>query len=187
MKVYIFGASGSGTSTLGRELGSRGFKWLDTDDFFWMPTDPMYTTKRPIEERIRLIKAELEANENVALSGSVGSSRTPWGAPLFDLFDLAVFIYTPPEIRIQRLRDREYREFGDRIRPGGDMYENHTEFVEWAKQYDIVAEEYTIRSRATDEAVIRDYLKCPVLRLDGTADVAANADLVIRTLETMEK
>lgn len=187
MKVYIFGASGSGTSTLGRELGRRGFRWLDTDDFFWMPTDPMYTTKRPIPDRIALITSALGEQEDAVLSGSVGSKKEPWGAPLLGLFDLAVFIYTPPDVRIQRLRDREYREFGDRIRPGGDMYENHTEFVEWAKKYDTATEEYSIRSRVTDEAVIRDYLKCPVLRLDGTANAAENAELVIKTLETMEK
>lgn len=186
MKVYIFGASGSGTSTLGRELGRRGFKWLDTDDFYWMPTDPMYTTKRPVADRIAMISAELAAQENVALSGSVGSSNPVWGAPLLGLFDLAVFIYTPQDERIRRLRDRERREFGDRILPGGDMYENHTEFVEWAKKYD-TGGEYEIRSRATDEAVIRDYIRCPTLRLDGTANVAENADQVIKTLESMEK
>lgn len=186
MKVYIFGASGSGTSTLGRELGRRGFRWLDTDDFFWMPTDPMYTIKRPVADRIALITSALGEQEDAVLSGSVGSSNPIWGAPLLDLFNLAVFIYTPQDVRIQRLRDREYMEFGDRIRPGGDMFENHTEFVEWAKKYD-TGEAYTIRSRATDEAVIRDYLKCPVLRLDGTANVAENAERVIKTLETMER
>ena len=50
--VHIYGPCGSGTSTLGREIGRRlGFRFLDTDDFFWMPTDPQYTQKRPLEDR----------------------------------------------------------------------------------------------------------------------------------------
>ncbi len=184
MRVYIFGASGSGTSTLGRELGKRGFRWLDTDDFYWMPTDPMYTTKRPAGERVRLITAELDAQENAVLSGSVGSSNPMWGKPLLGLFDLAVFVYTPADLRIKRLRDREYRKFGDRIRPGGDMYEEHEEFVRWAAKYD-EGGEYEIRSLATDEAVIRDHIKCPVLRLRGDDDVLENADKVIETLRNI--
>ena len=41
--VHIYGPCGSGTSPLGREIGRRlGFRFLDTDDFFWLPTDPQY-------------------------------------------------------------------------------------------------------------------------------------------------
>ena len=36
--VHIYGPCGSGTSTLGREIGRRlGFRFLYTDDFFWLP------------------------------------------------------------------------------------------------------------------------------------------------------
>lgn len=60
MRIHIFGASGSGTTTLGRELSSRlGIVHLDTDDYYWFPTDPPFTAKRPIAERIELLKNEL--------------------------------------------------------------------------------------------------------------------------------
>ncbi len=186
MKVYIFGASGSGTSTLGRELGGRGFRWLDTDDFFWMPTDPPYTTPRDRAERVRLLTEQLLKEGDVCQSGSVGSSEPMWGEPLLELFDLAVFIYTPSELRLKRLEMREYEYFGDRIREGGDMYKEHVEFMEWNARYDTAAA-WTQRSLATDEAVMAKYLKCPILRLDGTANVAENANLVIETLKTLEK
>ena len=62
--VHIYGPCGSGTSTLGREIGRRlGFRFLDTDDFFWMPTDPQYTQKRPLEERLALLE-EFAEDEN---------------------------------------------------------------------------------------------------------------------------
>ena len=34
------------------------------------------------------------------------------------------------------LTKREKEVFGSRIEPGGDMYKNHLEFIEWAKAYD---------------------------------------------------
>ena len=77
--VHIYGPCGSGTSTLGREIGRRlGFRFLDTDDFFWLPTDPQYTQKRPLEERLALLEEELDKPGDVVLSGAL----IPWGNPL---------------------------------------------------------------------------------------------------------
>ena len=51
--IHIYGASGSGTSTLGRYLAEQfQYAFLDSDDYFWLPTDPKFTTKRPIEQRV---------------------------------------------------------------------------------------------------------------------------------------
>lgn len=70
--VHIYGPCGSGTSTLGREIGRRlGFRFLDTDDFFWLPTDPPYTQKRPLEERLALLEEELDKPGDVVLSGAL--------------------------------------------------------------------------------------------------------------------
>ncbi len=45
MIVHIFGGAGSGTSTLGRAIAAEyGCFFMDTDDYFWMPTDPPQTT-----------------------------------------------------------------------------------------------------------------------------------------------
>ncbi len=44
--IHIYGASGSGTTTLARYLGSRlGYDVMDTDDYYWLPFDPPYTKK----------------------------------------------------------------------------------------------------------------------------------------------
>ena len=51
--IHIYGASGSGTSTLGRYLAEQfQYAFLDSDDYFWLPTDPKFTTKRPIEQKV---------------------------------------------------------------------------------------------------------------------------------------
>ena len=43
-RIHVLGASGSGTSSLAAAIARRhGHRHLDTDDFFWMPTDPPYS------------------------------------------------------------------------------------------------------------------------------------------------
>ena len=56
-RIHITGASGSGTTTLGRALASRlATPCHDSDDFFWRPTDPPYRDERPEDERLRLME-----------------------------------------------------------------------------------------------------------------------------------
>ena len=48
--IHIVGASGAGTSTLGQALERKyGYKWMDTDNYFWVPTDPPFNQARPSE------------------------------------------------------------------------------------------------------------------------------------------
>ena len=51
--IYIFGAAGSGTTTLGKRIAEElDYIHMDTDDYFWLPTNPRYTTKRSKEEEL---------------------------------------------------------------------------------------------------------------------------------------
>jgi len=163
--ILIVGASGAGTSTLGQALEREcGYKWLDTDDYFWQPTDPPFIQSRPREERVSLLTSDLEKYPKCVLSGSLGV----WGDVFIPRLDLVVFLDTPTDIRIARLEKREYERFGERIRKGGDMYENNTAFIEWAKTYD--TNTLPERCRALHEAWFKR-LTCPLLRLDGTRPV----------------
>ena len=54
--IFIFGAAGSGTTTLGKKTCQElGYRLMDTDDYFWMPTEPKFTQKRPREERLKMM------------------------------------------------------------------------------------------------------------------------------------
>lgn len=163
--IHIFGASGAGTSTLGRAIrGKYGHAWLDTDDYFWLPTDPPFTTKRDRDERISLLSSDIEQNKKCVITGSLCG----WGDVLIPKFKLCIWIQTLTEIRIYRLEKRENSRFGDRIKPGGDMYKDHTAFIQWAKTYDIA--DSTERSYAMHHEW-KQKLPCPVLVLDGTKPV----------------
>ena len=132
-KIHMFGASGSGTSSIARAVCERlGHQHFDTDNYLWFPTADPFTELRPEEERVELMQADLAKHDSWILSGSL----IRWGDVFIPLFDLVVFVYVPTEIRVERLRKREYGRHGDAVLPGGSRYESTIEFIEWAAGYD---------------------------------------------------
>ena len=174
-RLHITGASGSGVSTLGAALAQRlGRAHLDTDDFYWAPSDPPFQASRPISERLRLLHVAFgAAPEGWVLSGSLDG----WGDPLIPLFERVVFISAPVELRLKRLADRERRRLGAAIDRGGERHEQHRDFLAYAAAYDSgqFTGPMTGRYRARHEAWLAK-LPCPVLRLDGAlpTDVLAS-------------
>jgi adenylate kinase family enzyme len=170
--IHIFGASGSGTTTLGEKISRElGYKHMDSDDYYWMPTELKYTLKRPIEERIALMTKDIERFENVVIS----SSLVGWGDSLIPYFTLAVRIDIAPELRIARLIAREKKRYGSRIDAGGDMHKQHIEFVEWARSYDTGG--IDTRSKARHDAW-QKLLACELLRIDGADTLEENFEKV---------
>jgi adenylate kinase family enzyme len=176
LRIHITGASGSGTTTLGRELASElHCKHLDTDDYYWEPTDPPYQQKRDLEERTRLLRADMEEHERWVLSGSIGT----WGDFAIPFFDLVIFLRIPTELRLERLARREYNDFGDAILPGGNMHQIYTNFIEWAARYETAGMEQ--RSIVSQEAWLAS-LHCDILRLEGDMSVD---ERVCRTFQAL--
>ena len=174
-RVHITGAAGSGTSSLGRELAARlGVPHLDTDSYYWAPSDPPYTEKRPVAERLARIAAD-KGTGGWVLSGAADG----WGEPAVSGAGLIVFLVTPTPLRLARIRRREAERFGARLRPGGDMYRNHAKFLKWAASYD---EDYS-----SGRSLIRhrEWLLGrpePVLELSGMRPVAELAEAVMARL-----
>jgi adenylate kinase family enzyme len=165
-RVLITGASGSGTTTLGRALAtrSRGV-FLDADDYYWLPTDPPFRSKQdPAARALRLLQ-DLQDAPTAVLAGSILN----WGVELEDSFSLIVFLTVPAEIRVGRLREREIQRFGC-VDPA---------FLAWAAQYD----EGTLegRSRSKHEAWLAKR-RCPVLRIDGDTSTECRLAQVLEVL-----
>jgi len=174
--IHILGASGSGTTTLGQALEQKyGYKWLDTDHYFWFPTEPPFTASRPREERIPLMAASIEDNPKCVISGSLCG----WGDVFISKFDLVIFIYTPAEIRKERLKEREYQRYGDRIRESGDMYDEHIKFIDWAMAYD--TGDINMRSLKLHEEWMKQII-CPIIRLNGIDTCDHNISLLEKYL-----
>jgi adenylate kinase family enzyme len=159
--MHILGASGSGMTALGRALAERlQCPHFDTDDYFWLPTDPPFTHQRARTERQRLLMDDLTAHDSWVVSGSLCG----WGDVAIPLFELVVFLSIPPDIRMARLRQREHERCGERILPGGDMYEKSQQFFAWAASYDEGG--LDIRSRQMHDHWLRT-LPCPILCFEG--------------------
>lgn len=163
--IHIFGAAGAGTSTLGHALQEQfDYLQLDTDDYFWMPTNPPFTLKRPVEDRLRLLNQDIIKANKIVISGSLCG----WGDVLIPKFDLLIRLLVPTEIRISRLEKREFQRFGERIHKNGDMYEQHSTFLKWASEYDIGNN--SMRSKAMHDQW-QATVTCKQLVLDGTIPV----------------
>jgi len=180
-KIYITGASCSGVSTLGAALSKQfDIPHIDVDDFYWMPTDPPYSVKRPPEDRVKLIAEQQAASDGWVLTGSfIG-----WGEALIRDVDLIVFLYTPAAVRLQRLDQREAARHGDRILPGGDMHEAHLAFRKWASGYD--DPQFTGRNLAQHERWLGQQT-APVLRLQGEKPTDELADAVTSEIALVGK
>lgn len=177
VRIHITGASGSGTSTLARAIANRlESQAFDTDDFYWLPTDPPFSAKRLIGERISLMQSMFLPRSDWVLSGSLHT----WGAPAMERVTHVIFVTLPAAQRLARLRARERRRFGGRIGPGGDLEAAHRGFLEWAMGYDEPGNEG--RSRDAHERWLAT-LSVPVIRVDGGRPVAEIAERVVASLD----
>ncbi len=179
-RIHILGASGSGTTTLANELSKRlNYMHFDTDDYFWMKTDPPFQNKRCIQDRQILLKKDLEDNKKWVLSGSLCG----WGDIFIPYFDLVIFLWIPKEIRISRLKAREKKRHGKKIELNGEIYKCYTDFIEWASKYD--DGDMNIRSRELHDNWINE-LPCKVLRLEGLLNLEEKIKSVMDILNTKD-
>ncbi|MFK7979918.1 MAG: AAA family ATPase [Saprospiraceae bacterium] len=177
MKIHIFGASGSGTTTLGKALQQKlGYRHLDADDYYWEKTAPPFQVKVPLAKRNQLITNHFQAQENCIISGSMVSWGTAWASA----FDLYVFLYLPREIRMQRLKDREIERYGPALKTNEKFRADSKAFLEWASQYD----DGTFQGRSL--AIHLDWIKKldgKVLKIEGDATVEERVERIIKQLD----
>lgn len=105
----------------------------------------------------------------------ISGSLVDWGDELIPLFTLVIRLKTATDIRIERLKRREYEHFGSRIEIGGDMYEDHQEFLAWAAAYD--HGDINMRSKAKHDEW-QKLLQCKQITLDGSMDVKENFEII---------
>lgn len=169
-RIHIFGASGSGATTLGQELSKRlPHINFDGDDYFW---SEKFTEQREPLERMHLLTKDLSEYNEWILSGAICG----WGNALIPNFDLVVFLYVPKEVRLQRLKEREIHRYGEDILPCGNRYEQSKAFLNWASLYDDGGLE--VRSKALHEQWMSD-LTCPILRIEGNHTIGERVNIVL--------
>lgn len=157
--VNIFGSSGSGSTTLAKHIArDYEYKLIDVDDYLWQKTDPPFTQRNTNEVACKLIQGELQDQLPAVISGSLVGIADEL-KPEIDLF---IYINLDKQIRINRIKQREFERFGDRILPGGDLYDQHENFLQWISDYEDNPE--TLRSRRQHLLWLED-VSSPVLKI----------------------
>ena len=176
-RIHIIGASGSGTTTLAKSVANvMDYPHIDTDDVFWIRTDPPFRTVREISKRQELLLHALVKTDSWVLSGSLCG----WGDFTIPMIDLTVFLWVPSDIRIQRLRKREIDRYGSEIdNPQDPRYEVHMKFLDWAASYDTGG--LDMRSRAMHEKWISE-LTSPFIRIEGTQSIEENTGIIVQKI-----
>ncbi len=170
MGILICGLNGAGKSTLGSALAERmGYAFIDSEDLYFPKTDPAYAFSAPRshEEAVRILEEKIAGNRRFVFAAVKGD----YGGSLIASLDHVVLIEVPKEIRSRRVRDRSFSRFGERILPGGDLYEKESA---WFSLTDARPEDYTAKWLET--------VNCPVIRVDGTLPVQRNVDYLARVL-----
>ena len=170
--ILVFGANGSGKTTLARELARLlQYKHMDVEAYHFNPLVIPYTNPRTREECGRLMLADIRKYGSFVISSVTGD----FGEEMIAMYELAVYITAPKNIRMKRIEQRGYDQYGDRVRPGGDMFEQQLGFREWAAS----------RPLSKIDAWA-ETLQCPVIHLDGTIDWRVNAKNIAQVIKRAE-
>ena len=188
MGIIIFGASGAGSTTLGKEIAKRlNLKYLDIDDYLWSwETKIPYTVVCPLNERTERLINDIRKHPKFVISGTIF-----YNSELFEnYFDLAVFVSTPAEVCAERVYKREKARWGERVLPGGDMYKStrfHGDFSDYiANSQKYETADVSKFGRKLHEKWIAD-LPCPVLNVDGMKEINENTEMIINNYQIIIK
>ena len=169
--IVVFGANGGGKTTLGRELARLlGFWHIDHEAYHFLPADMPYTAARSAEACRALMLADIEAHGSFVLSAVTGD----FGEDMARMYRLAVYITAPPALRLERIERRELERHGSRVQAGGDMREQHAEFLRFV----------AARSQASIEKWAQT-LACPIIHVDGTGDWRVTAADIARRFRAL--
>lgn len=168
--IIVCGLNGVGKSTLGKALAEKlNFYFIDVEDLYFPKTnsDYVYASPRTREEVEKLLFSEIKAHKNFIFSSVKGD----YGEAVYPYFQYAILIDAPKDIRIQRVKNRSFQKFGNRMLLGGDLHEQEEHFFSF------------VNSRA--ENTVEEWvqcLNCPIIRVDGTKPIAENIDFIIEQI-----
>lgn len=170
--IMIIGPAGSGKTTLGKLVADKlEYPYFDVDDYIWKKdTKKPYTVMYSREEKISRLNNDILPYEHFVMAGSMSSFHYAFD----DKFEMMVFLYVEPDIRVERVHNRAVERFGERIREGGDMFDNHMRFLESIRHY-----EKDGSPNLNEQRKWMDELNCLKLELDGTDSLEDNANRVV--------
>ncbi|MCI8395710.1 MAG: AAA family ATPase [Acutalibacter sp.] len=166
-KILLCGGNGAGKTTLGKALAAlSGYTFRDTEDYYFPRQEDGYAygKSRTKAQVAALLLRDLKQYEDFIFTSVVAD----FGEEVLSRFTHAVFVYVPREVRIARVKDRSFGKFGDRMRPGGDLFEKEQGFFQMVE--------------ARPPRQVEDWLETlslPILQVDGLCPPEENARRIL--------
>lgn len=168
--IMVCGLNGCGKSTLGRALAKElDFNFIDNECLFFSrksETEP-YINPKSRDEAIKLLMDEVHKHSDFVFAAVKGD----YGKEILPLYDYIIEINVPKDIRLQRVRDRSYQKFGNRMLVGGDLYESEERFFNFVESRPDNYVEKWVRT-----------LNCPVIKVDGTKSIEYNIAFILKQI-----
>lgn len=172
--ILICGLNGAGKSTLGRALAQHcDLRFIDNEDLYFSKNDPayLYATERSRQEVEQLLLEEMNASRKGFVFTSV---KGDYSQAAINRFSCSVWVRIPRELRLERVRNRSFQKFGDRMLPGGDLHEQEERFFSFVQ--------------ARPENLVEEWLRTvsfPVIPVDGTKPVEENIAYILDQLRQL--
>lgn len=167
-RIVICGLNGSGKTTFGKELSQKiNYLHKDIEDYYFNDenndNEYKYSKPRSREDVSKDLEKDFNKYENILFTACKGDY-----GELSDLYDLAIFIKVDKDTRLMRIKERSYKQFGNRVLENGDLYEKEKKY--WDMVYN------------KDESEITDWfnsLKCEKIELDGKKNIEENIAIIL--------
>ena len=162
--IIVCGLNGGGKSTLGKALSEKmKFHFIDNENLFFADKD-VYASPRSHEEATQILMGEVKTYPNFVFASVKGE----YGKQFLPYLQFVVVIDVLKDIRLNRVRNRAFEKFGDRMLVGGDLYESQESFFEMIN----------CRTEQYVEEWVQS-LDCQIIRVDGTKPIEENVVLII--------
>ena len=164
-KIVICGLNGSGKTTLGKKLAQEiNYLHKDIENYYFdNNSDYKYAKARSKDDVIKELKKDFNKYENIIFTSCKGDY-----GDLSNLYNLAILIRLDRDTRLKRVKERSYKQFGNRVLENGDLYEKEMKF--WNMIYN------------KDESIIIDWfnsLECKKIEIDGNKKIEENIAIIL--------
>lgn len=162
--IIITGLNGCGKSTVCKLLAEKlNYYSMDVENYYFIDSDIPYSKFRTHEQTKKLMLNDITKYNNFVLA----TVNCDWGNEITSACRLAVVLKAPLDIRMERIKKREYEKFGDRVLNGGDLHESQQKFHN------------KILTRG-DEHIVKQmkFITCPVLELDATLPICDIVNII---------
>lgn len=167
-KIIICGLNGSGKTTLGKKLADViKYKHIDIEDYYFVNNnDYKYENSIAKDEVVKKIEKDFNKYNNIVFTACKGDYGN-----LSSMYDFAVYIRLDKETRLKRVKERSYKQFGDRILENGDLYEKENCFFNKIYKKDELETIEWLKN-----------LKCNKIELDGLKSTNENIKIILSEL-----